>query len=196
MNLRLHLNFLSDLTRNLLYLLRLPNIIIWRSLQSTPLFFIINPLYSIWVLPNTPHLFFHSPLGWSVYLHSNTYYLAKSHTFTMLPWSLLDILTGKKWIFGIFSLTDDMSLNLKTIKTEDEISSSMYVQTGVHMRWWLSTHNMCICMRVWERENLPSTAFAICKRVLWTDALYTPRSGGPKKVSTKAFFTFKYCSLK
>ena len=32
---------------------------------------------------------------------------------------MLDILTGKKWIFGIFSLTDDMSLNLKTIKTKD-----------------------------------------------------------------------------
>lgn len=36
-------------------------------------------------------------------------------TFAMIL-SLLDILTGKKWIFGIFSFTNDMSRNLKPRK--------------------------------------------------------------------------------
>lgn len=39
--------------------------------------------------------------------------LHKHPTFTILRLSFVDILTGKKWRFGIFSFTNDITGNLK-----------------------------------------------------------------------------------
>ena len=52
----------------------------------------------------------------------------KGLTFTIVWLSLFFRLTGRKWIFGIFNLMDDMSGNLEASKNQESISKHCSIQ--------------------------------------------------------------------